>query len=107
MKQMRLIVAMFVAAFAILAVNATFAQGAILAPCPGHEHAVAMASPNDCDGATGRCGHDRCQGGKCVCLSCAAASASILPPPDFLLDQVATGASCVAIPTGSLRDGIT
>ncbi len=107
MKQMRLFVAMFVAVFAILAVNAAFATGAIFAPCPGHEHLVAMASPNDCDDATGRCSHDRCPGGKCVCPSCAAASASILPAPVFLLRQVATGASCVAIPTDSLRDGIT
>jgi hypothetical protein len=104
---MRLFVAMFVAAFAMLVVNAAFARGAVFAPCPGHEHVVAMASPNDCDDATGRCSHDRCQGGKCVCLSCAAASASILPAPDFLLRRAGTGASYVAIPTDSLRDGIT
>jgi len=104
---MRLFVAMFVAVFAILAVNAAFARGAIFAPCPGHEHLVAMASPNDCDDAMGQCSHDRCQGGKCVCPSCAAAGVLILPAPDFGVRQAATGASCVAIPTGSLLDGIT
>ena len=107
MKYMRLFVAIFVAAFAMLAVNAAFARGAVFAPRPADEHVVAMASPNDCDDATGRCIHDRCQSGKCVCPSCAAASASILPAPDFLLRQAGSGASNVAIPTGSLRDGIT
>jgi hypothetical protein len=106
MKQMRLLVAICVAVFAILAVKAAFASGAIFAPCPGQKHVVITASLNDCDDAMGQCSHDRCKGGKCVCPYCAAAGASILPAPGFILHQT-TGASLVAIPTGSLRDGIT
>lgn len=112
---MRLILAMILTVLAALALSGALAGDPTYAPRVAETRdATAVVSPvqsdddsGPCSHATGQCGHDRCEAGKCACSICGGAGIAIYSTSNLNPLLALLGAWAIAMPGDSLRDGLT